>query len=720
MATNSPEDLLDYQIALNVSYVPSMQSDFDDLRFTDPDGIELSYWIEQKQDSSWAYLWVNVPSIAEGNSTAAYMYYSNPDARTTSSCADTFVFCDDFIGERLDWAAGWQSNDQELYSSSLSHMYCLNTSRLDDKIETLSLFEGYVFESRLRTPDAAADGLYMLLNPVSGVHSPAEGIGIASNEFVFDFSESAVFAGGSAVDDAYYVFSFRLPAAGDATALVYSGDRGEELVSYSASPDYRAVHMGFLLSASDTGYVDWALVRAYAAAEPSASFGEETWMNSAPDDPFPELLPAVSYASDNVSCFATYWDMEGDDGTLTFDLSVNGEFAARCPPRSVVDGSELSCSLLAELEGYVRGDVVNCTVTAVDNNSQQTVSWTSLTLQNSPPTEPTYLTPIAGFYSGAVALNCSGSTDPDDDDVYYDLQVNVTGSWEDVATEDVDGVFLWDAADYDMGGVGIRCRATDLSNASDYFDPEGAITLDNTPPQVRLNDSVSDHWAVFSRLWAYVGFYSNEALGACFIEWDGGNESANVSETRCVLNMTDSAGNHTFRAWASDSAGNFNASSEYWVYLGTTTSTTTTTTRANGGGGGGGGGGGTNQAKPKVSCFDGLQNQGEKGVDCGGPCALCPSCDDGIQNQGERGIDCGGPCAACTTATTATTLRAARTTTTTTSQAAATTTNARILAATTMADAQSSAVPLGLTEGTILLSALALVVISIRIHKGKL
>ena len=53
----------------------------------------------------------------------------------------------------------------------------------------------------------------------------------------------------------------------------------------------------------------------------------------------------------------------------------------------------------------------------------------------------------------------------------------------------------------------------------------------------------------------------------------------------------------------------------------------------------GGGGGAT--------CNDGIQNQGETGIDCGGPCAPCPTCNDGIQNQGETGIDCGGPCQPC-------------------------------------------------------------------------
>ena len=50
-----------------------------------------------------------------------------------------------------------------------------------------------------------------------------------------------------------------------------------------------------------------------------------------------------------------------------------------------------------------------------------------------------------------------------------------------------------------------------------------------------------------------------------------------------------------------------------------------------------------------ATCNDGIQNQGETGVDCGGPCTACPTCNDGIQNQGETGVDCGGPCTACPT-----------------------------------------------------------------------
>lgn len=93
---------------------------------------------------------------------------------------------------------------------------------------------------------------------------------------------------------------------------------------------------------------------------------------------------------------------------------------------------------------------------------------------------------------------------------------------------------------------------------------------------------------------------------------------------------------------------------------------TTTTTLAYRGGGGGGTGGGIIISFGNGSCFDGLKNQDETGVDCGGSCAPCPSCSDGIQNQGEIGVDCGGPCAACTTTTLPTSTTVTEPTTTTT------------------------------------------------------
>jgi hypothetical protein len=58
-------------------------------------------------------------------------------------------------------------------------------------------------------------------------------------------------------------------------------------------------------------------------------------------------------------------------------------------------------------------------------------------------------------------------------------------------------------------------------------------------------------------------------------------------------------------------------------------------------------GGGSSDASD--TCGDGIQNGGETGVDCGGPCWPCvpASCSDGVENGDETGLDCGGSCPAC-------------------------------------------------------------------------
>jgi len=57
-----------------------------------------------------------------------------------------------------------------------------------------------------------------------------------------------------------------------------------------------------------------------------------------------------------------------------------------------------------------------------------------------------------------------------------------------------------------------------------------------------------------------------------------------------------------------------------------------------------------NPAEP--SCIDGIKNQDETGIDCGGGCKPCQStpvetCNDGLRNQDEIGVDCGGVCRSC-------------------------------------------------------------------------
>ncbi len=81
----STANLTDYQIKLNVTYETGMNADFSDLRFTDSAGNSIPYWIQNYSASSWALVWVKVPTISASSNTTIYMYFGNSTATSESN-----------------------------------------------------------------------------------------------------------------------------------------------------------------------------------------------------------------------------------------------------------------------------------------------------------------------------------------------------------------------------------------------------------------------------------------------------------------------------------------------------------------------------------------------------------------------------------------------------------------------------------------------------------
>jgi RHS repeat-associated protein len=100
--TNSGSILTYYQFKIDLDYEENMQSDFDDLRFQNSSGTNLPYWLESKEDSVSATVWVKVNEITASGDTIIYMYYGNSTASSASSGDDTFLLFDDFTGDDLD------------------------------------------------------------------------------------------------------------------------------------------------------------------------------------------------------------------------------------------------------------------------------------------------------------------------------------------------------------------------------------------------------------------------------------------------------------------------------------------------------------------------------------------------------------------------------------------------------------------------------------------
>ena len=80
-----------YQINLNLSYQTGMQSDFDDIRFLQ-DNILIPYWVENKSDSTWCDVWINVSEIDpyQWNNDTVEMYWGNPTVSSLSNNQTTF------------------------------------------------------------------------------------------------------------------------------------------------------------------------------------------------------------------------------------------------------------------------------------------------------------------------------------------------------------------------------------------------------------------------------------------------------------------------------------------------------------------------------------------------------------------------------------------------------------------------------------------------------
>ena len=110
----------DVPVELSVAYDADMQTDFNDLRFTDSSGTtSIDHWIQSYVDSDSSTVWVRVPSLPASGSTYIYMYYSSstaPDAGVGTTTFDTFDnFEDDNITE--------YSGDTSLFDTNSSFNY---------------------------------------------------------------------------------------------------------------------------------------------------------------------------------------------------------------------------------------------------------------------------------------------------------------------------------------------------------------------------------------------------------------------------------------------------------------------------------------------------------------------------------------------------------------------------------------------------------------------
>lgn len=117
---NDATTYTDAPVKLDVAFDLDMQTDFEDLRFTDASGTTtIPYWIERYTASTDADVWVQIPTLPSGDSAVVYMYYDNALATSTSDSSATFVSADDFEDNNITEYSG----DTSLFTTGASPVY---------------------------------------------------------------------------------------------------------------------------------------------------------------------------------------------------------------------------------------------------------------------------------------------------------------------------------------------------------------------------------------------------------------------------------------------------------------------------------------------------------------------------------------------------------------------------------------------------------------------
>lgn len=103
-----------------VAYDADMQTDFEDLRVTDSDGITLiPHWIEEFSTGVNATVWIQAPVLATSSVSEFYLYYGNVTATSTSDGGSVFAVIDDFEDNDISEYSG----DTSLFNTGSTFAY---------------------------------------------------------------------------------------------------------------------------------------------------------------------------------------------------------------------------------------------------------------------------------------------------------------------------------------------------------------------------------------------------------------------------------------------------------------------------------------------------------------------------------------------------------------------------------------------------------------------
>lgn len=284
----SASDLTDLQVPINLSYNSAMQSDFSDIVFATASGTEVPFWIEEKTDSQWAYIWLRVPQIAALGNAQLFVYYHGP-ALNKSNISATFIHGDDFSSDTsIDYlyngTAEWSDGYLKLIGPSYVHP-------LGQQPITNIVVEAKSNYSERET-EIIYSGVYAL--SISGYGNYPDS----------PYTQKAIYGGNSTMKQLCYV-DYQYPRCNENVS--FTGADFQKISLYATTDITPRAELNRVVNASagsaptqwgQFGYVtttdawvDWLIVRKHATVQPTYLFGAE--------EEYSNLSIALNYPENN-------------------------------------------------------------------------------------------------------------------------------------------------------------------------------------------------------------------------------------------------------------------------------------------------------------------------------------------------------------------------------------------------------------------------------------
>ncbi len=268
-------NLTDYQVSVQMSggnFPANARPDGADIRFTDMNGTELDYWIE-----NWDYagrnarIWVKVPRTQANGESKIVMYYSNPAATDASNGEATFEFFDDFEGTNIDGTKWYINHGTPSVSDGVLRLS--GESVISEKVRAFG--DNFFLESRTKISETGKE-------PKSFLRSTND-YAILDGSDRFEFGSWTNINEMQLADLNNNLFHSesnkeKFPTSFEVLGIVRLTTRTEAFRQYSFRlrnekniPDV-PLYLQLYSWDGETHYIDWARVRKYASQEPAIKF----------------------------------------------------------------------------------------------------------------------------------------------------------------------------------------------------------------------------------------------------------------------------------------------------------------------------------------------------------------------------------------------------------------------------------------------------------------